>query len=62
MRSIALDVHRDYCEVAIKDGGEVRSAGRLKTSRKELSCSPKAWRPQTRWRSRRPGRRSRSSA
>ena len=36
MRSIALDVHRDFCEVAIKDGGEVRSAGRVKTSRAEL--------------------------
>jgi transposase len=36
MRSIALDVHRDFCEVAIKDGGEVRSAGRIKTSAEEL--------------------------
>jgi transposase len=36
MRSIALDVHRDFCEVAIKDGGEVRSAGRIKTSPAEL--------------------------
>jgi transposase len=36
MRSIALDIHRDFCEVAIKDGGEVRSAGRLKTSAQEL--------------------------
>ena len=36
MRSIALDVHRDFCEVAIKDGGGVRSAGRLKTSAEEL--------------------------
>ena len=36
MRSIALDIHRDFCEVAIKDGGEVRSAGRLKTSAEEL--------------------------
>src|ERR687898_123014 len=27
MRSIAPDIHRDFCEVAIKDGGEVRSAG-----------------------------------
>jgi transposase len=32
MRSIALDVHRDFCEVAIKEGGELRSAGRVKTS------------------------------
>jgi transposase len=36
MRSIALDIHRDFCEVAIKDGAEVRSAGRIKTSREEL--------------------------
>ncbi len=36
MRSIALDVHRDFCEVAIKDGTEVRSAGRIKTSAEEL--------------------------
>ena len=36
MRSIALDVHRDFCEVAIKDGGEVRSGGRIKTSAPEL--------------------------
>jgi transposase len=36
MRSIALDVHRDFCEVAIKDGGEVRSVGRIKTSAQEL--------------------------
>ena len=26
MRSIALDVHRDFCAVAIKDRTEVRSA------------------------------------
>jgi transposase len=36
MRSIALDIHRDFCEVAIKDGGEVRPAGRIKTSAEEL--------------------------
>ena len=36
MRSIALDIHRDFCEVAIKDGGEVRSAGRIKTGVDEL--------------------------
>ncbi len=36
MRSIALDVHRDFCEVAIKEGGEVRSAGRIKTTREQL--------------------------
>jgi transposase len=36
MRSIALDVHRDFCEVAIKEGGVVRSAGRVRTSREQL--------------------------
>ncbi len=31
MRFIGLDVHRDHCEVAIAEGGEVRSAGRIET-------------------------------
>ena len=29
MRSIGLDIHRDFCEVAIAEGAEIRSAGRL---------------------------------
>jgi len=36
MRSIALDVHRDFCEVAIKEDGELRSGGRIRTSVEEL--------------------------
>jgi transposase len=36
MRSIALDVHRDFCEVAIKEEGAVRLAGRIRTSREQL--------------------------
>ena len=36
MRSIALDVHRDFCEVAIKDQSGLRLAGRIKTSLAEL--------------------------
>jgi transposase len=36
MRSIALDVHRDFCEVAIKDGEQLRSGGRIKTNVAEL--------------------------
>src|SRR2546430_12562989 len=36
MRSIALDVHRDFCEVAIKDESGLRLAGRLKSSPAEL--------------------------
>ena len=31
MRAIALDVHRDFCEVAIAEGGVVRHAGRIET-------------------------------
>src|SRR5712691_5486024 len=31
MRFIALDVHRDFCEVAIADGGRVRLVGRVET-------------------------------
>src|SRR5215218_3240913 len=31
MRFIGLDVHRDFCEVAIAEGGEVRLAGRVRT-------------------------------
>src|SRR5215218_5654874 len=37
MRSIALDVHRDFCEVAIVEDGEVRSAGRIATSPESIA-------------------------
>jgi transposase len=46
MRSIALDVHRDFCEVAIKDGGEVRSGGRVKTSAEELELFAQSLAPE----------------
>jgi transposase len=36
MRFIALDVHRDFCEVALVDGEGVRSAGRVTTSPESL--------------------------
>jgi transposase len=36
VRDIGLDVHRDFCEVAIADGGEVRSAGRIRTTPEAL--------------------------
>src|SRR6266511_196893 len=29
MRSIGLDIHRDFCEVAIAEEGEIRSPGRI---------------------------------
>lgn len=31
VRKIGLDVHRDFCEVAIAEGGKVRLAGRVTT-------------------------------
>jgi len=36
MRYIGLDVHREFCEVAISEDGEVRSAGRIRSRRPEL--------------------------
>jgi transposase len=36
MRSIGLDIHRDFCEVAIAEGGEVRSTGRLSMAPEKL--------------------------
>ncbi len=36
MREIGLDVHRDFCEVAICEAGEVRSAPRVKAAPEEL--------------------------
>jgi transposase len=35
-RFIGLDVHRDFCEVAISEGGPARSAGRVATRRDQL--------------------------
>ena len=36
MRAIGLDVHRDFCEVAISEDGAVRSAGRIETTPEQL--------------------------
>jgi transposase len=36
VRAVALDVHRDFCEVAIVAEGRLRSAGRIKTRPLEL--------------------------
>ncbi|HEX3362561.1 MAG TPA: IS110 family transposase [Solirubrobacterales bacterium] len=37
MRFIGMDVHRDFCEVAIWEQGEVRSAGRVLTNDEDLA-------------------------
>src|SRR4051794_14230482 len=36
MRYIGLDVHRDFCDVAIFEDGELRSAGRVESSPEQL--------------------------
>jgi transposase len=36
VRDIGLDIHRDFCEVAVVEAGEVRSAGRIATTPAEL--------------------------
>jgi transposase len=37
LRFIGLDVHRDFCEVAISEGSKARSAGRVKTTPEALT-------------------------
>ena len=36
MRFIGLDIHRDFCEVAISEGGKARRAGRVASRPAEL--------------------------
>jgi transposase len=36
MRQVALDVHQGFCEVAVREDGKTRSAGRVATGRGEL--------------------------
>ena len=36
MRTVALDVHQSFCEVAIREAGETRSAGRIASDRAAL--------------------------
>jgi transposase len=44
-RSIGLDVHRDFCEVAIADGGRARSAGRVATAPEQLELFARSLAP-----------------
>jgi len=48
MRSIGLDVHRDFCEVAISDGGRARSAGRVETTPERLELFARSLAPDDR--------------
>ena len=42
MRFIGLDVHRDFCEIAISEGSKARSAGRVDTTPEALTALGKA--------------------
>jgi transposase len=48
VRAVALDVHRDFCEVAIVEEGRLRSAGRIETRPEAFelfarSLDPRDW-------------------
>ena len=48
VRFIGLDVHRDFCEIAVCEDGRVRSAGRVVSSPERAAApgqQPRAWRP-----------------
>jgi transposase len=47
-RAIGLDVHRDFCEVAICEAGAVRSAGRIETSPDVLELFARSLGPEDR--------------
>jgi transposase len=44
-RSIGLDVHRDFCQVAIADGARARAAGRIATSVEQLELFARSLAP-----------------
>jgi transposase len=48
MRFIGLDVHRDWCDVAIYENGSVRSAGRVATSPEQLQLFAQSLGPEDR--------------
>jgi transposase len=62
MRFIGLDVHRDFCEVAIGEAGRVRLAGRVKTEPEALALFAQSLAVDDRLRWRRPATRSGSRA
>ena len=47
-RAIGLDVHRDFCEVAICESGRVRSAGRVETAPEVLELFARSLGPEDR--------------
>ena len=49
-RCIGLDVHRDFAQVAIWQGGVVTQEGRFATTPEAVRALRTAWRQPTRWR------------
>jgi len=62
LRDIALDIHIDFCEVAIAEGGEVRSAGRIETKPEAIELFARSLDPNDRVALEVTGNRGRSSA
>jgi transposase len=48
LRFIGLDIHRDFCEVAISEGGPARSAGRVKSEPEQLEIFAASLAPEDR--------------
>ena len=47
-RSIGMDVHRDFCEVAVAEGDRARSAGRVATTPEDLGLFAESLAPDDR--------------
>jgi hypothetical protein len=61
VRFIGMDVHRDFCEVALVQDGRLRSIGQVRTVPAELEVfARRAWPGTTWWRSTPQGTRCRS--
>jgi len=48
VRDIGLDVHLDFCEVAIVEDGQVRSAGRIQTTPEQIELFAQSLAPDDR--------------
>ncbi len=48
MRAIGMDIHRDFCEVAVAEGGEIRSSGRIATTPEALGLFAQSLGPEDR--------------
>ena len=64
VRAVGLDIHRGFCDVAIHEGGQTRSAGRSRQRRSRWNCLRRVsrrrcaggWRARPAWSRRAPGR------